>query len=164
VQAVVNSLVIVGLLCITVLMFAVAALLRDVRALQSAVAQAITSPPKQIPLFAAGEVTSRDTFVLVVSVHCTACKDRARFLARAAPDVEERIVLLSPDPSAGTWIEDSKVEVVIDPVLLGSLGADVTPLLLRYAPDGTERWRRPVGSDEELSRLLSGKTVQNAVG
>lgn len=159
-QAVVNSLVVFSTLCTILLMFAVAALLRDVRALQSAVAYGGAAPRRKVDAFASSQVPARDTFVLVVSVHCGACAERARFLARQAAAVPERVVLLSADAAAADWVAGSPVEAAIDAVLLGELGADVTPLLLRYDADGNERWRQPIGSDADLDRLLGLESAE----
>jgi hypothetical protein len=152
VQAVINSLIIIGLLVLAVLVLVVAVLLRDVRALQAAMATVVQPPKRSVPAFAGG---SGDTFVLAVSLHCGACELRASALAGLAETIPQRVVLLSADADVARWVQGSSVEPVIDAVLLGDVGADVTPLLLRYDPDGNERFRQAVGSDADLSRLVN---------
>jgi hypothetical protein len=155
VQTAINSLVVFCLLGLVVLMVVLAALLRDVRALQSAMADVAPAPRRQVAAFASTGGQPADTYVLVVSAHCNACEGRARALAGVDAAAERRTVLLSADASASAWVAGSPVETVIDPFLLGELGVDVTPLLLRYDADGNERFRRPVGSDDDLHRLLA---------
>jgi hypothetical protein len=145
------------------LVLAVAALLRDVRALQGAMAEVVRPPPKTVPAFASQTVPSRDTVVLAVSLHCAACEGRARALAQQASETTMRVVLLSADSATADWVRGSAVEVIIDPVLLGELGVDVTPLLLRYDADGFERFRQPVGSDDDLRRLLDAGSSKQTV-
>lgn len=162
-QTVANSLTIFSLLGVVLLMFVVAALLRDVRDLQRAMVDVVPRRRRQISAFAADAQRPRDTFVLVVSTHCPACQARSFTLAKLASGAEERVVLLSADAGAAAWVEGSAVEVIIDPVLLGELGADVTPLMLRYDTDGNERLRRPVGSDEDLHRLFTAASSKQTV-
>jgi hypothetical protein len=154
VQSVTNSLAVISLLGVVCLTFVVAALLREVRGLQRAMATVARAPRKQVSAFASRGEPPGDTFVLVASTHCPACEARARTLAQLASGMAERVVLLSADAGAAEWVVGSAVEVLIDPVLLGELAADVTPLALRYDPDGHERLRQPVGSDDDLRRLL----------
>ncbi len=162
-QTVANSLTIFSLLGVVLLMFVVAALLRDVRDLQRAMANVAPPRRRQISAFASHAARPQGTFVLVVSRHCPACQARAFALAQLAAGAAERVVLLSADSEVAAWVDGSAVEVIIDSVLLGELGVDVTPLVLRYDADGNERFRRPVGSDEDLHRLLeAGPTEQAA--
>jgi hypothetical protein len=151
------------LLGVALLMVVVAALLRDVRALQRAMADVVPRRRRQVSAFANQGAHPQDTFVLVVSTHCPACQARALALAQLASGAAERAVLLSADAGAAAWVDGSAVEVIIDPVLLGELGADVTPLVLRYDPDGNERFRRPVGSDEDLHRLFEAGSTNQTV-
>lgn len=158
-QQVINSLVVLGLVVVVLLTFAVAALLRDVRALQTAMAEVVRPPRRQVPAFAG----VADTFVLVVSRHCTACEARAGALARWAPPDGVRAVLLSADAATAAWVAGSAVTAVVDPVLVGELGADVTPLLVHYDATGAERLRRPVGSDADLFRLLDAPRAPDQI-
>jgi hypothetical protein len=156
-QAAINSLLIFCALGFIVLAVVQAALLRDVRALQQAMAEVTRLPRRQVPAFAG----TGDTYVLVVSAHCPACERRSRALADVAPRHDGRLVLLSTDSAASAWVAGTPVEVLVDPVLLGELGADVTPLLLRYDADGHERFRQPVGSDEDLYRFIAANTASH---
>ncbi|MFD0521969.1 TlpA family protein disulfide reductase [Paractinoplanes durhamensis] len=149
-----NSLTVFSLLGVVLLMFVVAALLRDVRALQHAMANVLPPRRRQVSAFASPAAAPRDALVLVVSTHCPACQARASALVQLASGAAERVVLLSADAGAAAWVDGSPVEAIIDPILLGELGVDATPQLLRYGPDGTERLRRAVGSDEDLRRLF----------
>lgn len=154
-QTAINSLLIFCVLGLVGVAVVQAALLRDVRALQNAMADVTPAPRRQVAAFAGADVT----YVLVVSAHCPACEGRARALACADTSENGRTVLLSADAAASTWVAGSPVETVIDPYLLGELGVDVTPLLLRYDADGNERFRRPVGSDDDLHRLLAASAA-----
>jgi hypothetical protein len=159
-QTVANSLIVFSLLGVVLLMFVVAALLRDVRDLQRAMANVAPPRRKQVSAFASHAAQPQDTFVLVVSLHCPACQARSAALEQVASWAPGRVVLLSADAGVAAWVDGSAVEVIIDSVLLGELGADVTPLLLRYDADGNERFRRPVGSDEDLRRLLEAESAK----
>ncbi|MEU8023686.1 hypothetical protein AB0B88_15875 [Micromonospora haikouensis] len=152
-QTAINSLLIFCVLGLVGLAVVQAALLRDVRALQNAMADVTRSPRRQVAAFASAE--AEDTYVLAVSAHCPACERRSHALADVVPMQSRRVVLLSADAAASAWVAGTPVEVVVDPVLLGELGVDITPLLLCYDADGHERFRRPVGSDDDLHRLLA---------
>lgn len=147
----VDSLVVLCLLGLIGLAVVQAALLRDVRELRDAMAGVVRPARRQVAAFAG----AAGTYVLVVSAHCPACRARARALAAADPRQDRRTVLLTADATAAEWVAGSTVETIVDPFLLGELGADVTPMLLRYDADGNERFRRPVGSDDDLHRLLA---------
>jgi hypothetical protein len=152
-----------SVLGVVLLMLIVAVLLRDVRGLQAAMANVVQPLRTRVPAFASRTDPPGDTFVLAVSTHCPACEARALALARAASERTGRIVLLSADATPAAWVDGAAVEVIADPVLLGELRVDVTPMLLRYDPDGGERFRKPVGSDNDLRRLLDLEPARQTV-
>jgi hypothetical protein len=160
VQNVVNSLAVLAFLGTVVALFALSALLRLVRELQQAVMAASAAAPgaagvRHVPRFASGGTDP--TFVLVVSEHCPSCRDRAARLAAiaAAGTAPGRLAMLAPGDGCAAWVAGSGVEVVADAALLGALAVGATPSLVRFAPDGAEEWRRVVGSDGDLDRLLA---------
>jgi hypothetical protein len=111
------------------------------------------TPVMTLPQF--GSDDERPTYVLVVDANCLACRDRADDYARlSGSGLTGHLVALTKDPACAGWFTGSAVHVVLDPVLLGTVGVGVTPMLLEYGPDGTERWRRVVGSRLDLHRLV----------
>lgn len=156
-QNVVNSLAVFAFLGMVIALFAVSALLRIVRELQQAVLAAPAAAPgpdavRRVARFASAD--GRPTFVLVVSEQCPSCRDRAVHLA-GTPRVDGHLVLLSAGAACAAWVEPAPhVEAVIDADLLGSVAVGATPSLVKYTPDGVEEWRRAVGSDPDLDRLL----------
>ncbi|MFI5915751.1 hypothetical protein [Dactylosporangium sp. NPDC051541] len=156
-----NAIAVLALLGVVLLLFANSALLKMVRDLQRALVEAQAgghgafgaTPAMTVPRFAAGD--GRSTYVLVVDASCPACRDRAEDyaqLSRAAPAGE--LVALVKDQACAVWFAASAVRVEFDAALLGTVGVGVTPMLIRYDPDGTEAWRRVVGSREDLDRFL----------
>ncbi|NAS26762.1 hypothetical protein GT755_34455 [Herbidospora sp. NEAU-GS84] len=158
VQNVVNSLAVFAFLGMVIALFAISALLRIVRELQQAVLAVPAAPGpdavRRVPRFASAD--GRPTFVLVVSEQCPSCRDRAAHLAGMPPGrVDGRLVLLSAGEACAAWAGPAPhVEAVVDADLLGSVAVGATPSLVKYAPDGAEEWRRVVGSDPDLDRLL----------
>ncbi|WP_030455381.1 hypothetical protein [Herbidospora cretacea] len=158
VQNVVNSLAVFAFLGMVIALFAISALLRIVRELQQAVLAATAAPGpdavRRVTRFASAD--GRPTFVLVVSEQCPSCRDRAAHLAGLPPGrVDGHLVLLSAGEAGAAWVGSAPhVEAVVDAGLLGSVAVGATPSLVKYAPDGAEEWRRMVGSDPDLDRLL----------
>ncbi|WP_062357541.1 hypothetical protein [Herbidospora yilanensis] len=157
-QNVINSLAVFGFLGMVIALFAISALLRIVRELQQAVLAVPAAPGpdtvRRVTRFASAD--GRPTFVLVVSEQCPSCRARAVHLAGMPPGrVKGRLVLLSAGEAGAAWAGPAPhVEAVVDAELLGSVAVGATPSLVKYAPDGTEEWRRAVGSDPDLDRLL----------
>ncbi len=157
VQNVVNSLAVFAFLGMVVALFAISALLRTVRELQQAVLAAPAPGPaavRRLARFASAD--GRPTFVLVVSEHCLSCRDRAGHLASIPPGaIDGHLIQLSATEACAAWVERAPhVSAVTDAELLGSVAVGATPSLVKYAPDGAEEWRRAVGSDPDLDRLL----------
>nr|WP_062343099.1 hypothetical protein [Herbidospora sakaeratensis] len=158
VQNVVNSLAVFAFLGMVIALFAISALLRIVRELQQAVLAAPATPGpdsvRKVARFASSD--GRPTFVLVVSEQCPSCRARAVHLAGMPPGrVGGHTVLLAAAEACAAWVEAAPhVEAVVDADLLGSVAVGATPSLVKYAPDGAEEWRRVVGSDPDLDRLL----------
>ncbi|WP_062428507.1 hypothetical protein [Herbidospora daliensis] len=158
-QNVVNSLAVFAFLGMVIALFAISALLRIVRELQQAVISALAavSGPetvRRVARFASSD--GRPTFVLVVSEQCPSCRARAVHLAgMPSGQVGGHLVLLAAAEACAAWVEAAPhVEAVVDADLLGSVAVGATPSLVKYAPDGAEEWRRVVGSDPDLDRLL----------
>jgi hypothetical protein len=155
-QNVFNSLAVLAFLGAIVALFAFSALLKIVRELQQA---ALAGPTPYSGVREVSRFASQDglpTFVLVVSEHCQSCRDRAARLASLpAGSVRGHLVMLSGGLAVAGWAEGADdVTVITEPELLGSIAVGVTPTLVKYATDGTEEWRRVVGSDTDLDRQL----------
>jgi hypothetical protein len=166
-DSVVGSLAALAFLGVVLLLFANSALLKLVRDLQEGLADLRLAvgrgdePRPAVPAFASG--TGQPTFALLVDAQCPACAERAeRLVVLAARNPSARLVAVSADPGCAAWFDDG-VTVHIDAGLVGRIGVNVTPTLLKYGPDGEEEWRRVVGSDADLDRLL-GLTGPSAAG
>lgn len=161
-QNVINSLAILAFLGVIVALFALSALLKMVRELQRAALGASAQVPvepgvRSVSRFAS--LDGRPTFVLVVSDHCLSCRERAERLAVVAGDrVEGHLKLLSAASACAAWVAGTKIDCIVDADLLGTVAVGVTPSLVKYAPDGTEAWRRVVGSDDDLNRYLKDQS------
>ena len=161
-QTVFNSIAALSLLGVVLLLFASSALLRIVRDLQAGLTdlQAATGPGQfgGMAAMTVAEFASPDdrpTYVVVVDAACPACHDRARDLTDVAVGYQGgHLAVLTTDPACEAWFPDGSVRVTVDSALLGRVGVGVTPTMLKYDPDGTELWRRVVGSQEDLHRLL----------
>ncbi|GAA0411919.1 hypothetical protein Acor_15890 [Acrocarpospora corrugata] len=164
-QNVINSLAVFAFLGVVVALFAISALLRTVRELQQA-ALAVPVPGasavRRVTRFASGD--ERPTFVLVVTDQCPSCEQRAARLAAIAPGLPAgHLSMLSAGPDPLRWIEGAgHIQAVVDAELLGSVAVGATPSLVKYAPDGTEEWRRVVGSDQDLDRLLGADVPESS--
>ena len=156
-QSAINSLAVLSFLGTALLFFAFSALLKTVRELQAALVRAQSGAPAPNITRSNSRFRSDDglpTFVLVVSEHCDKCRDRTRHLnAGAGATVAGHLVVLCAS-GCSDWISDPTVTPIVDAELLGALGVGAMPSLIRYTPDGTEQWRRVVGSDEDLDTLL----------
>ncbi|MEU4511404.1 hypothetical protein AB0G05_18085 [Nonomuraea wenchangensis] len=154
-----DSLAVLSFLGTVLLLFAFAALLNMVRELRAKLLQAQAAAPaapavRSVARF--GSEDGRPTFVLVVSEHCPLCVERARHLAAVAgPDLAGHAVLLASAGHCADWVAGSEVLPVIDAALLGQLAVGATPTLVKYSADGTEEWRRVVGSDEDLDTYVA---------
>jgi len=154
-QSLVNGLAVLAFVGVVILLFGLAALLAMVRGLQrSVVTQASGgAAARTFPELAAG---GEGTFALVVSSSCSACRQRAGYLATLAgrrPD-GPRLVLLTADEACVEW-GGSQLPVVVDSALLGRVAPTATPVVVHVDGTGTERFRRLVGSDEELDAALT---------
>jgi len=159
-----EAVAVLALLGVVLLLFANSALLKMVRDLQQALAETGggglgATPAMTLPQFAAGD--GRATYVLVVDAGCPACRDRAADYARlgGGPTGGELVALVK-DRTCAEWFDGSAVRVVLDPALLGTVGVGVTPMLLKYAADGTEQWRRVIGSRQDLQRFTAAQAME----
>ncbi|MFC6087067.1 hypothetical protein [Sphaerisporangium aureirubrum] len=156
-QNVVNSLAVFAFLGMVLALFAISALLKTVRELQRAVLATPVPGATGVRRMARFESPDDDpTFVLVVSEQCQSCRERAAHLA-AIPSglLQGHLTTLSASAACAAWVAGADhVRAVVDADLLGSVAVGATPSLVKYAPDGTEEWRRVVGSDADLDRLL----------
>ncbi|TMR93519.1 hypothetical protein [Nonomuraea basaltis] len=161
-QNIINSLAVLAFLGMIIALFALSALLRTVRELQQAALAAsaqgsVTPGVRSVARFASTD--GRPTFLLVVSEHCASCRERAERLAVVADGrVEGHLKMLSAGAACGTWVEGTKIEFIADSDLLGRVAIGATPSLVKYAPDGTEAWRRVVGSDNDLDQYLGAQS------
>jgi hypothetical protein len=166
VQNIVNSLAVLAFLGMIIALFALSALLRTVRELQQAAMAASSRVPaapatRSVSRFASTD--GRPTFVLVVSEHCPSCRERAEHLAVVADGrVEGHLKLLSASAACAAWVGGASIEFIADADLLGTVAIGATPALVKYAPDGTETWRRVVGSDDDLDRHLGAQSSDAA--
>ncbi|MEO3808040.1 hypothetical protein ABGB17_03465 [Sphaerisporangium sp. B11E5] len=163
-QNVVNSLAVFAFLGMVISLFAVSALLKMVRELRRAVLATpvpATATVRRVARFASPD--GLPTFVLVVSEQCLSCRERAARLAAIPPGlIRGHLTLLSASAACARWAEGADhIRAVTDADLLGSVAVGATPSLVRYAPDGTEEWRRVVGSDGDLERLLDMSESSN---
>jgi hypothetical protein len=164
-QTVVNSLAVFAFLGVVIALFAISALLKTVRELQQAVLATpapTTAGIRRIARFASPD--ELPTFVLVVSEHCLSCRERATHLATIPPGLlQGHLTTLSASAACARWTDGADhVQAVVDAELLGSVAVGATPSLVRYAPDGTEEWRRVVGSDQDLERLLGMNMTESS--
>jgi hypothetical protein len=159
-QTVFNSIAVLALLAVVLLLFANAALLKMVRDLQAGLAEVQAGsgtfsggPAMTMPEFAAPD--ELPTYVLVVDAGCPNCHDRAVGYGRlSAGYASGHLAALTGDQACADWLAGTPVRVTVDRAVLGRVGVGVTPTLLKYGSDGVEAWRRLVGSDEDLLRLL----------
>lgn len=158
-RAFLDSLAVLSFLGTVLLLFAFASLLGMVRELQGKLLRAQAAAPaapavRSVPRF--GSDDGLPTYVLVVSEHCPNCRERARRLAdTAGPDRPWHAVVLGSADRCAEWVAGSQVLPVVDSALVGTVAVGATPSLVKYSPDGTEEWRRVVGSDEDLDALLT---------
>ncbi|MBX6356345.1 MAG: hypothetical protein IRZ05_10895 [Micromonosporaceae bacterium] len=156
-----------ALLGVVLLLFANSALLKMVRDLQQALMELRSAGPAAfggaeamtVAQFAAGD--GRPTYVLVVDAACPACRERAEDYSRLSAGADSspgmdtgHLVVLTKDAVCRDWFSNAAVRVLLDPVLLGTVGVGVTPMLIKYDSDGTEQWRRVVGSQLDLHRFV----------
>jgi hypothetical protein len=156
-QNLLNSLAVLSFLGTVLLFFAFSALLRTVRELQAGLVRTQSgapapNTPRSLARFRSGD--GRPTFVLVVSENCANCIDRTRHLVETGGSSPLGRVVVLCAGACTDWVAGSQVEALADSDLLGSIGIGATPSLIRYEPDGTEAWRRVIGSDEDLDELL----------
>jgi hypothetical protein len=161
-QSVVNSLAVLSFLGVILLLFANSALLRIVRDLQQAVTQMRAATPTasdqahlRVEPFARND--DRPTFALVVDSACPACRERSVHLAELASDPSRVLLAVSADEACAAWFAGTGVQARIDSDLLGHVGVNVTPTLIKYDHTGREQWRRVVASDADLDRLLAAE-------
>ncbi|GAA0923166.1 TlpA family protein disulfide reductase [Virgisporangium aurantiacum] len=159
--SVMYSLTVLALMGVVLLLIATSAMLKMIRDLQAAVIDLQThggpalagTPAMTIAEYASGD--EQPTYVLVVSASCPACRERSReFVDLATEYAGGHLAALTEEPACATWFDGTGVAVAVDPMLLGRIGVGVTPTLLKYGADGTESWRRVVGSVGDLRRLL----------
>lgn len=166
-QTAINSLAVLSFLGTALLFFAFSALLKTVRELQAAVVRTQSGAPAPNVTRSNARFRSDDgrpTFVLVVSELCSNCRDRTSHLTAGAGAAAPGHVAVLCASGCSDWVSDSLVAPIVDAELLGALGVGAMPSLLKYAPDGTEEWRRVVGSDEDLDALLgTGSKTTNPV-
>ncbi|MDX6235537.1 MAG: hypothetical protein QOG10_352 [Kribbellaceae bacterium] len=156
-QSAINSLAVLSFLGTALLFFAFSALLKTVRELQAGLVRTQSGAPAPNVTRSNSRFRSDDglpTFVLVVSERCNNCRDRTRRLVEVAGVAVAGHVVVLCASGCTDWVPDSEVTPIADADLLGVLGVGAMPSLVRYAPDGTEEWRRVVGSDEDLDALL----------
>lgn len=156
-QSAINALAVLSFLGTALLFFAFSALLKAVRELQAALVRTQSGAP--VPKAARSNTRfrsddGRPTFVLVVSELCGNCRDRTAHLSATAGSATAGHVVVLCASGCSDWIADSSVTSIVDAELLGALGVGAMPSLIRYTPDGTEEWRRVIGSDEDLDTLL----------
>ncbi|GGP05396.1 hypothetical protein LDL08_06320 [Nonomuraea glycinis] len=158
-RAFLDSLTVLSFLGTVLLLFAFAAMLNMVRELQGKLLQAQAAAPAAPAVRSVDRFGSADglpTFVLVVSEHCPNCRERAHHLAAVAgPDLSGHAVLLASADRCAEWVAAGEVLPVIDAALVGTVAVGATPTLVKYAADGTEEWRRVVGSDDDLDAFLA---------
>ncbi|MBB6348120.1 hypothetical protein ACWGH8_19875 [Nonomuraea muscovyensis] len=158
-RALLDSLAVLSFLGTVLLLFAFSTLLGMVRQLQGKLLQAQAAAPAAPAARSVARFASDDglpTFVLVVSEHCPNCRERAhRLAAVAGPGLSGHAVLLGSAAHCAEWVTDSQVLPVIDAALLGQLAVGATPSLVKYSANGTEEWRRVVGSDDDLDAFLA---------
>lgn len=163
-RAFLDSLTVLSFLGTVLLLFAFAALLAMVRELQGKLLRAQAAVPAAPVVRTVDRFASDDgapTFVLVVSEHCPNCRDRAhRLAAVAGPGLSGHAVLLASAERCAAWVADSQVLPVIDSALVGTVAVGATPTLVKYAADGTEQWRRVVGSDDDLDAFLAADSPE----
>jgi hypothetical protein len=165
-QNIMNTIAVLALLGTVISLFALSALLKMVRDLQNEVRGMASVAPvptmqRSVPRFASAD--GLPTFVLVVREECYLCADRARRLALVAGSaVQGHLVLLAATPGCADWVASTDVTAIIDADLLGTVAVGGTPSLVKYAADGTEEWRRAVGSDEDLDTYL-GVSAQEPI-
>jgi hypothetical protein len=156
-QSAINSLAVLSFLGTALLFFAFSALLKTVRELQAALVRAQSGAPAPMVARSNARFRSDDglpTFVLVVSELCNHCRDRTTHLNAGAGAAASGHVVVLCASGCSDWVSESSVTPIVDADLLGSLGVGALPSLIRYTPDGTEEWRRVIGSDEDLDTLL----------
>ncbi|WP_157549241.1 hypothetical protein [Nonomuraea candida] len=158
-RAFLDSVAVLSFLGTVLLLFAFAALLNMIRELQGKLLQAQAATPAAPAVRSVARFGSDDglpTFVLVVSERCPNCQERSRRLAAVAgPDMAGHAVLLASADRCAEWVAGSEVVPVIDAALLGTVAVGATPTLVKYSADGTEEWRRVVGSDDDLDAFLA---------
>ncbi|WP_336216343.1 hypothetical protein [Nonomuraea sp. LPB2021202275-12-8] len=158
-RAFLDSLAVLSFLGTVLLLFAFASLLNMVRELQGKLLTAQAAAPAAPAVRTVARFGSDDglpTFVLVVSEHCPNCRERAQHLSAVAEaGLPWHAVLLASADRCAEWAADSHVLPVIDAALVGTLAVGATPSLIRYSADGTEEWRRVVGSDDDLDAYLA---------
>jgi hypothetical protein len=159
-QTVINSLAVLAFAGVILLLFANSALLKLVREQQAALAELRLGRTRVedrshlvVPAMASND--GRPTFALVVDARCPACADRARhFAALAGAGSSSRMAAVSVDEETGRWFDDTAVSVHIDAALVGQIGVAITPTVIHYDSQGREQWRRAVGTDADLDRLI----------
>ena len=158
-RAFLDSLTVLSFLGTVLLLFAFAAMLNMVRELQGKLLQAQAAAPAAPAVRSVDRFGSHDglpTFVLVVSEHCPNCRDRAHHLAAVAgPDLSGHAVLLASADRCAEWVAAGEVLPVIDAALVGTVAVGGVLDQRRGRADGTEEWRRVVGSDDDLDAFLA---------
>jgi hypothetical protein len=166
-RAFLDSLAVLSFVGTVLLLFAFASLLNMVRVLQSKLLYAQAAAPAAPAVRSVARFASEDglpTFVLVVSEHCPNCRERAHHLATVAgPGLSGHAVLLSSADRCAEWVVDSHVLPVIDAALVGVIAVGATPTLVKYSADGTEEWRRVVGSDDDLDAFLAVSPSERSI-
>ena len=164
-QSLINGLAVLAFVGVVVLLFGLAAMLSIVRSLQKAVVTGTAPARRAEPLveLASGSV---GTVALVVSATCPACRERAAHFSTLESEASAvRLVLVSTDPSCAAWAGGS-VDAVVDSALVGKIAPTATPMVVYVDATGTERFRRLIGSDEELAdavRAARRSTTQASV-
>jgi len=164
-QSLINGLAVFSFVGVVILLFGLAALLSMVRGLQQAVIATAPAagPSRLVPELA---LPGLHTVALVVSASCLACRERAAHLGTLVDGARRgiRLALVSSDPTCASWVT-AGVEAVIDPSIVGRIAPTATPLLICIDEVGEEKFRRLIGSDDDLTAgVFEAGNVAGAFG
>ncbi|WP_117213696.1 hypothetical protein [Allorhizocola rhizosphaerae] len=152
--AVWQALIVLAWMVLLLLVFAYAALLRDVRELQAGVRTGDLAASGKVTAPALATSNEEGTYALAVDPACASCRIAVGAFAQPAAGPDRRIVTAVDEVT--DWPEAAAVGVVVDRALWDSLHIQTTPMLLRFDPAGVLRERQIVGSAKHLEKLLGG--------